>query len=294
MSDTGMSAGKMCDRLLKEFADGNELDYLQSGYRKFLQGQHPGQLDLIHHWGFLRPISQLSLRESVTGTATGAYADSEITVTATTAIFADGDLGEYLTVDGMGTFGPITTVTSTTVVVYAGVAADAFTTAKTIWTGGVYDLPSDFGGILDRQVYVYDSSTTPNAFTLVSPEDIFAAWSNDDFSGDPYMFAVTPNTFTSTTGQRWALLCHKRPDAARVMRYCYTSNPDMPTHAPTCYLLGGTYHDETILAMAMAAGELSTRKEQGAWAAEAQAMMIGSIRRDEELFGNVSETDSFQ
>jgi len=290
MSNTGMSAGEMCDTIRKEFGDNDELSYLKRGYRRFLKGQHPGMPDCIQHWSFLRPMSQLSLRASVSGTATAENDGGTVTVTATTEIFAAGDDGEYLTVDGMGTFGPLTVADAGAVATFTGTSADEFT-AETVWTGSVYDLPADYGGLVGHQVYIYDSAETSRAFTLVSVEQVLEAWSVDHNDGNPYLFAIAPNTFTSTTGQRWALLCYPRPDAARVMRYPYIINPSMPTDDPACFMLGGTEHDETILSMALAVGELVTRKAPGVWAAEAQMQMIASIRRDEELFDNVSETD---
>lgn len=295
MANTGLAVGDVTDAVRAYI--GNDaakvMGVIKAGYQRFLSGERPGDPTVFHPWSFLRSEKYLRIRASVTGTGTAVHAGGTVTLTATSATFDDDDdTGEYVTADGAGTFGPIT-VTSTTEATWTGTAVDNFT-SKEFWTGLKYDLPADFGGLVDQPVYIYNSDQTPLMLTETDPEIIKLLWSTRKATGTPQAFAIEPLTFTATTGQRYAILLDVPPDAARVIRYRYRVNQPDITDDDEGYFLGGVEHSETIRALALAQAELELKGTVGILEADASRRMLASISRDQVLMasGHVEQITS--
>lgn len=288
MANTGLAIGDVADAvrtLTGRAASDNVMGVVAAGYQRFLSGERPGDPSVFHAWSFLKPEKYLRIRASVTGTGSITH-DGSTTSTLTdddaTAVFDDdADTGEYVTVDGGGTFGPITVV-STSVVTWTGVAAEVIA-AKEFWTGAKYDLPADFGGLVDQPVYIYNSSQTQQPLSRVDPEIMKLSWGSRKTSGTPRAFAIEALEFVEGTGQRYAILLDVPPDAARVIRYRYRVNQPDITDSDDGYFLGGVEHGQTIRALVLAQAELELQYTVGIMEADAQRRMLASIVRDQVL-----------
>lgn len=295
MADLGLSAGAMCD--LIETMIGNDADnaapgagvalaYLNAGYWEFLRGQDP-RTNKVYEWSFLRPRYVLTLAEHVTGTSTGVYDDSTYTtVTATANKFVPTMVGGVVSfADVTGTF-TVYSYTSETVIVVTGDATHADKTF-TIDSGGVYNLPDDFGGFLGPPVYVYDSADARGPLTESSAGTIRTQYYRDGYSqSTPEHYAIIPRTFAVTTGERFDLLVGPPPDSDRDVIFPYRRLADAMTDSGTVFPVGGVEHAYTILAYGKKHLEQTRGVFDGPWGAESARRMIASIDIDKRLFGS--------
>ena len=279
MATLHLSAGALCDQIeavTGVTTAGNALGYLNAGYRRFLQGINP-QTQVPHIWSFLRPLATLTVGSSVAGTATSVSG----TVTATSAVFNISMLGLTMTVtdyDGAGNdlTTTITSVTSPTVVV---VAATDNWASKTIAVAGngILDLPADYGGMVDRPVFRYDSTLAWPRLQESSPEDILDHWRLPIATAEPRYYAVVPKAFAATTGDRWELWLAPVPTTTRYMQYRYAVKPDALTDEADVYPLGG--YDAAMKALALAAWEADTASGNY-WQGQADIELLRAIEHD--------------
>jgi hypothetical protein len=150
-----------------------------------------------HLWSFAQPVSELWITANVSGTASGVYdaVAVETTITATAAIFVPSQVGETVTVTDGG--GPgvdlslvIASYTAPTIVVATGGQAFA-AKAVTLPHGGIYTLPSDFGGLVEAPVYPYSAEATC-LWHEASPEEVFDAWRRSKTRSTTYLYALVP------------------------------------------------------------------------------------------------------
>jgi len=279
-----LSAGALCDAVeavtgITTAAHG--LKFVNDGYAKFLEGLDPRDNER-HIWSFLQPLATLALAYQTTGTATGVYsAATEITtVTATAATFQPTNIGDSMVVADTGTL-TIADYTSATVVTVSG--SHAFTgKAITIPHGGLYDLPSDFGGMIDRPYYAYSTTATRCELHESSAEQLLRMYENDTPVATAYYWAAVPAAFVAATGQRWQMMFYPRFDEARFTRYRYLVIPAALTDSSSVYTLGGAVHCYTIKTLALSEYELSTG-QPGIYTADAKTHMITSIDHDRKM-----------
>ncbi len=276
-----LSAGALCDAV--EAVSGvttaaHALGFVNSGYAKFLEGIDPRDNER-HVWSFLQPLATLALAYQTTGTATGVYA-TLTTVTATAAVFQPTNIGDTMTVADTGDL-TIADYTSATVVTVSG--SHAFTgKAITIPHGGLYDLPSDFGGMIDRPYYAYSTTAGRCELHESSAEAILRMYENDTPVSTAYYWAVVPAAFVAATGQRWQMMFYPRFDEARFTRYRYLVIPSALTDSASVYTLGGAVHCYAIKTLALSEYELS-RGQPGIYTADAKTHMIASIDHDRKM-----------
>jgi hypothetical protein len=176
---------------------GAALAHVQAGYERALLGIDPRDSH-VHTWAFARPIGELAVTATVSGTATGVYdaGADETTITATAATFVPSHVGDTITVTGGG--GPgidlalvIASYTSSRIVVATG--GQAFVAKPiTLPHSGIYPLPNDFGGLLESPVYPYPAGVTTSRWREASPEEVFEAWRASKTQGTARLYALVP------------------------------------------------------------------------------------------------------
>ena len=275
--------------LCREFEDvtqitteGHALRFVNLGYDRFLSGLDPREAsdaNARHTWSFLMPLGELTVSYQTAGTATGVYDASAYTViTATADKFEPSHVGDDIVVADTGTFTVVKWV-SATVVWIDGDNAFAGKTF-TIPNEGIYDLPADFGGLVDKPVPVYSTTQERRELQEVTPEEILTDWAEVNTLGTPCKFAVVSKTFTAATGQRWRIMFSPRADEEdRLVRYRYVVIPAKLTDSTVIYPLGGAVHAQTILLAALAEWE-ARRSAPGFFEARYQRAFAASIDHD--------------
>lgn len=280
-------------------AAGEVLKHVKAGYDEFLNGVDPRDMRR-HEWTFLESYAEITLTASVSGTADGTYSASAsgrqlgtIEVTPDSDIFTSSHVGMYLTVEDVGTY-RITSVTDgepiekATVQVLTGQKAAGFSD-KTVWLAGIYDLPSDFNGLLGNFYYMHNDSKYEAAVRLVPPDAIYRLWQQSDSDDEPRFAAVVAKEFADGTGQRWQLLVAPRPTDTRVWRYSYKVHHGDLSDTGN-YFLGGPNHYETIKALSLADAEEMTGKTSGVMRNKANRLLAASIDEDEDFSTNETES----
>jgi len=282
-----LTAGALCD-MVEDVTGvttaGHALKHLNAGYARFLSGLDPRDPSIgsRHIWSFLQPLATLALSYQSTGTATGVYDGSTYTVvTATTAAFEPSNVGDDLVVASTGTY-TIAKYVSSTVVWIDG--DHAFVSkGLTFPHCGIYDLPSDFGGIIDKPIFPYSTDDARSELTEVSPEEILRDWRDSHFVGTPNKWAVVPLAFTSTTGQRWRMMFSPRVDSDRIVRYRHLVVPSPLTDTSAAvYPLGGATHSQTVKYAALADYETS-KSQPGFYEQMYQTHFAASIDHDRQV-----------
>ena len=230
-------------------------DCVQSGLRRFLYP--PPVNGRVWSWRFLKPVTTITLWESIaitSGITVGTADDNgTATVTASAAAFYPSMISKNIVITGIGTY-PIASYTSSTVVVVTGNPGTQSTKTFSITATGDYDLPDDFGSIVGHLTFGADTGCPP---VMVCGEgQIRAMRQRDvDYTGRTQYVAVRPKAL-GQTGQRFELITWPIPDADYTLSYQYNAFPDKHGDiADTEYPLGGMAHTETILESCLAVAE---------------------------------------
>lgn len=126
-----------------------------------------------------------------------------------------------------------------------------------------YDLPSDFGGIV--QDFTYTTADAVRKPKLVSPEDIMAHRGNvAAVTGPPKYIAIRPKTSTGSAAQGFEAIVYPTPVTGSLptLRYRYLVVPALMTSSAT-YPLGALSHAETIAASCLATAEVYWKGTMG-------------------------------
>jgi len=280
-----MTAASLCDQVEDVTGittEGHALRYVNLGYDRFLSGLDPreeSEANARHTWTFLMPLAELTISYQVDGTATGVYDASKYTViTATASKFEPSHVGDTIVVASTGSYTIVKWV-SATVVWILGDNAFAGKTF-TLPTSGIYDLPANFGGLVDKPVPVYSTTEERRRLQEVFPEDILRDWARENRLDTPGRFAITSKTFDSAVGQRYRIMFSPRADTIdRLVRYRYVVIPAALTDSTIVYPLGGAIHAHTILMAALA--EFEARHTQGGfYESKYQRAFAASIDHD--------------
>ena len=285
-------------------ASGRSLESAQAGYDRFLRGVHPRN-ETVHTWSFLAPAtSEIRLTASAEGTATGVYTASAsapqvgtMAVTTTTAILDTTDhVNKYMIVDNVGTY-RMTAVASTTTATLQVIRAQdiAGFTAELVWVAGIYDLPTNFGGLLEPLTYLNSSDYNTPIIQVEDPNTIMGMWRDNDDVGVPDHYAIGSRDQADTAASAYQLYVAPRPEYARTVRARYRIVPAALTDSATVYLLGGPEHYGTIRQCALAAAEQLESHAAGIMTAQANLAMIGSIQLDAGVYetsGPISLADA--
>jgi hypothetical protein len=260
------------------------LGRIRAGYKRFLAGFDP-RTHTAHFWTFLEPVADLAIASKATGTATGVYsALTELTtITATAAIFYDWHVGSTITVTDVGDL-TISAYTSPTVIV-ADDGEDFAGKAISVQHPGIYDLPIDFGGMIDPPRYHYNASYNSPRLCEASPAFIMDQWAASNTQDDTLYYAIAPAIPSTAAVAAGAskLWVAPRSRYDRMLSYRYVRLPLDLTDSAECFFLGGPMHNETIKEMALAEAELQLNHTVGPHESRAAALMAASIDRDKRL-----------
>jgi len=289
-----LSAGAICDAveaITGVTTSGHALGFVNTGYDRVLSGINPRDGSL-HVWSFLSPVANLELAGTTTGTATGVYDGSAYTViTATTAIFSPTHVGDTITIATVGDC-EITYFESSTKVWIDG-SHGFVAQAVSIPSSGIYDLPSDFAGLLSPPVYAYDTDNPTPRLEAVSVQRIFEYWRTNNSTSEPSYFAIAPKAFVAATGQQYQILFYPRPQERRLLRYQYLTSVAALTDSATVYPVGGSALAYCIRAAALSEYE-KDRAMPGQYTTEFTERMCAAIDTDGSLlstYGNLMIRD---
>ena len=145
---------------------------------------------------------------------------------------------------------------------------------------GDYDLPDDFGGLVEDPVYDYSGTGIGPDLARVSPETIRRAWRDDNTTAQPRLYAVEPKSFSQSTGQQWQLLLAPAADGAYGISDRYSVVIDALTDATDRYPPGGALQCDVIVQAAKAAAELTSGDVAGQQEELYQQMFLEAVARD--------------
>ena len=243
---------------------------LRSGLRKFYAA---------HEWSFLYPRYTLATSPAYsTGTVTISGGD----VAGSGTAWGSLDATDYwMIVNGSRyEIGSKTNDTSLTILDTTLPAAAGTTYTMSRYK---YTLPADFGGFVGPLTYAPNQSDYYRPVELVSDQDIRELYMTNvlDNASEVVKAAVTPQAFTSTTGQRWEL--HTWPASTSVTHLTgkYRVVPDDLDVGTSHYPLGGAQHANTILYAVLS--EAETRlwdNASAAYLSRYRECLSASIRLD--------------
>lgn len=248
-----------------------------AGYRRFLfLAMAPNGTP--HRWSFLRPTTTMTIWGVTTGTTSGAPSydgTTYSTVTATADKFYPSMVGKPFVFDTSGTAYTVAVYVSATVIKVTGDASgetsgDTFTMTP----DGDYQLPDDFGSILD-DFYLISASNTVRKITRRGSSQIlrYRAEREDD-TGTPEIYGIAPLTMDGTAGQRQKVMFAPTPDAVETLTYQYSILPDKLTTSNP-YPKGTELYSETIRYAALAEVERRIGKKRGFEEQYLQYLAIG-------------------
>jgi hypothetical protein len=254
---------------------------VQDGYARFLAGLDP-RTGRGYRWSFLTPTADLTLyapRVAGGATVSGSEDDGLTTLTASEASFAETMAGREIEIDGVGSF-PVVSVASPTQMTVLGDAACA-AAAFAIDAAGRYTLPADFAGLLEGPVFLPGASlSVPCGGLRAMPAGALRRLaSRDDRAATPRFFALLPQPFDATVGQRWQLRVHPRPSGDVTVRLRYHAAADALS-ADADRPRGGSVHARTVLQCALAAAEGRRFETAGVQSELAEARLCESIDLD--------------
>ena len=109
----------------------------------------------------------------------------------------------------------------------------------------VYDLPSDFAAMVSDMVYSVNDSVE-RIVEQTSAGQIDRRRALNDYTGQPYLFAVRPKSTNMSAPQTMEVLFYPTPDDTYTLYYQYDAKADSLSDANP-YPLGGQVHSETLL-----------------------------------------------
>jgi hypothetical protein len=240
--------------------------YVDGGYRDFLNA---------YDWSFTRPLTTSVLWAAASGTTSGAQTT---TLTAAAATFFPTMIGATVTFTVSGSTFVISGYTSSTVVTLTSTAAaEGDAKAFTIATVGEYRLPDNFGGI-SGDIYYQSNDGRWMPILHVGLSEVMLLLQSTTGTSRPTHIAVSPLEIGTTTGQRFAFLAWRIPNADYTIRYRYQVLADSMGVGEFPY--GGSQHAETLKFSCLA--QMDRMKFGGSRGFEGmyQKLLAQSIRRD--------------
>jgi len=223
---------------------------------------------------------------ATTGTTSGtpSYSDPSSTVTATTAVFTSGMVGQYLEGTSSGTAYLITAFTSTTVVVVTGDAsgevdaAFSITDTFTITGDGVYRLPADFESPAAPALVWIDNVWTEQP-QLMEPDLVRSMRARDSSTGYPRFAAIRWIVSDGTAAQNQELIVYPRSGGNYAAALPYMVQPQGMS-AANPYPLGGPEMADVLLSFVLAICEEERYGQRGDRWAEAILKVNNAVSRD--------------
>lgn len=252
-------------------------DILKAGLRQFYWPQVlPGETT-PHVWSFLQPtLAQLELH--------GAYTTGTVSVTTGTVTLSGGTWptwaaqGDLWVNDG---YYPVSSRTNGTTIVLVDSTLTGLSGEEYSLKHREYDLPDDFGGMVEPFTYRVDQSrgrplTRVNE-ALIRSRDVYA-----EIAAPPEMFAITSVAPTSSQESKQRAVFFPLPDGTYTLWYRYSVVPPMLDGSSYVYAHGGAEYSETLKLSCLDAA-LSTLFRDDSAHARFMESLAASVQRDRRM-----------
>lgn len=144
-----------------------------------------------------------------------------------------------------------------------------------------YNLPTDFGGVMEELAYSAGSGRV--VVSRTTEDEIRALYGRSDASGAPQYFglrAIQPGAGASSL---YEMFLYPVPNAAYTLSFRYAIEPE-ELSTTNLYHLGGAVHSETVLESCLAAAEKTMDDEgNGLHAQRFQQCLASSVKIDMEM-----------
>jgi len=148
-----------------------------------------------------------------------------------------------------------------------------------------YDLPDDYGGLLDR-IHLSTDDSIWSEVEVTNTARILSKRQGglSTYTGRPELVAIQVIPSTGETPTRFSLMVWPTPDQTYTLSFPYTSNP-YQLSSTAAYPLGGQPHAETLRTACLAAAEQNLNDERGLQYAEFMERLAASIHFDRQANG---------
>ena len=264
-------------------------DIVQRGYRQFLyppffQGMPEG-----YQWTFLKPVTSITTIPTY-DTGTVEIATTTCTLSGAGAAWPTWIVDHGKLVVAGEEYSVVSRDSDTVLTIVAGTDVAAGETDWTLEYDNNYDLPDDFGRLINGFTYA------PGAQRCDVLADVGEAKIRSNRMiyvehDAPRIGAIRPKAHTDhSVGQRWELLLYPSADAAYVLEYRYEAYDNkLTTLAP--YPLGGMKHGHVLQLSCLAMADAMVNDNYGIHWENFQRQLIAAIDRDQKeqqvFFGNV-------
>lgn len=252
-------------------------DILKAGLRQFYWPQVlPGE-STPHVWSFLQPtLAQLELH--------GAYATGTVSVTTGTVTLSGGTWPTWaaqgdLWVDGG--YYPVATRVSGSFLALVDSSLTGLSGETYSLKHREYDLPDDFGGMVEPFSYRVDQSQW-RPLTRVNEALIRSRDSYAEIAAPPEMFAVTSVAPTSSQESKQRAVFFPSPDGTYTLWYRYSVVPPMLDGSSYVYAHGGAEYSETLKLSCLDVA-LSTLFRDDSAHARFMESLAASVQRDRRM-----------
>ena len=157
------------------------------------------------------------------------------------------------------------------------------TTLATIANTWEYNAPDSFGQV-DGDFTYAPNTAAPKTINVIGESQIRQLRQASDVKGFPQYVAVRPKTSDLTDGQRFQFIFWPTPNAVWTLTYRYLATNNKIT-STNKYPLGGQLHSATIEQSCRAVAELRMNNKRGTEWEQFQAMLAGSVKRDQAAIG---------
>ncbi|MHC4891454.1 MAG: phage adaptor protein [Planctomycetota bacterium] len=148
------------------------------------------------------------------------------------------------------------------------------TTVSGTW---IYELPSDFSGIIGTFQFSDDDAYPP--LEERSVDIVMDSRTVNDSTTYPEIYAIRPGKYSKETGQTWEVLFYPAPDAAYTLNYRYNIMPEKLSDDNDLHI-GGPEVSECLKAFCLAKAELEKDEVSGVQEGEAIKLLSEAITQD--------------
>lgn len=270
-------------------------DILRSGLRQFYWPPVLAGESTPHVWSFLQPtLAQLELH--------GAYATGTVAVTTGTVTLTGGTWPSWAAQGDLwvgGGYYPVSSRTNDSTIVLADSSVTGLTGETYSLKHREYDLPDDFGGLLENFTYRSDQSRG-RPLTRVNEAMIRSIETYPDLTGPPEYFAITsvaPVTTASHQESKSRAVFQPTPDGTYTLWYRYSVVPPMLDGTTYIYAHGGAECSETLKLSCLDAA-LSTLFRDDSAHGRFMESLASSVQRDRRVnrpqtFGRGAFSDGY-
>jgi len=143
-----------------------------------------------------------------------------------------------------------------------------------------YDLPDDFGGIIEPFLYDYDTDVYKTPITKISVVKMMKFYRDSDTEDTPKYYTIRNKDFVVTTGTRYEVLFYPVPDAVLTVNYRYRMQAADLTDSATVYPVGLADHCRLIVQGARAYYEFANAQVLTAETGRFERMMYEAVMQD--------------